>query len=237
MTPEQFDELQQIRQQNNDLDPVFVPYVGVNWGHGDAPSVMICGKATNDWEEGDTFDVQGQHAVDFVNFVANPDVHVSTFWTFCWEIIHACLYRNVHLPDFGIHLDNEHPPATLVNNFCWNNLAKFGFNGGNLPINLLNQHAGLFAEILTGEIAQYNPDVVVFTTGDFGFNLIENFAGEGDWNHPVEEQFEYIQPQNLWYCYSENLAATPTHLIWTRHPQGWSRAARRESAEYIGGRL
>ena len=236
MNQEQFDELQHIRQQNVDLDPVFVPYVGVNWEQRDAPRVMICGKATNDWEEGDTFDVQIQHAVEFVDYVANPGVHVSTFWTFCWEIIHACLNPNATLPDFGIHIDNEQLPE-LASHFCWNNLAKFGFKGGNLPTPLLNQHSELFTNILTYEIEEYNPDVVVFTTGDYGFNLINDFVDEGGWNHPVEEQFDYIQPQHLWYCYSEILAETPTHLIWTRHPQGWIRAARRESAEYIGGRL
>ena len=234
VTKEQFCELKNLRAEHN-LDPVFVPYVGKEWHNG--PRVMICGKATYGWEGEGTIEVQQGHADKFVNDDLVPGVYGSAFWIYVWELIHACLYSDQDLPDFTelprMHPENKKRRKDLAGHLYWTNLAKVGKNNGNLPNDLLNQHAKFFTAILIGEIKRHHPRVVVLTTGSYGYNLMtKNLVCEGDWIQDGRPfgQCWCFKSHDFWYCWSEGLS---TWLIWTRHPQGWEREARRDAVKCV----
>ena len=215
-----FNQLLEFKKKNNPgLSNVCVPYVGRDWKDG--PRVMICGKAPNGWDNpGNTSIEQCDNADTFINECLVPGDYRSIFWIYVWEVISACVLGT------PCEWHDEQQRRQLTNHLYWTNLAKVGGDVGNLPEKLLRADSSLFTSILIGEIRRMAPRAVVFTTGSYGCDLIETIArtvayGDVRWAKDNGDFWHY-KPEE----------SSPV-LIWTRHPQGQGREARRTAARRI----
>lgn len=236
MTRNHFNLLESLRATCAGMDPVFVPYWGRTRDDMEYPRIMVCGKATYGWEDGipaGTYKGQQDQTNQFVNDVLVPGDYRSLYWIFAWEMVYAGLHPDRDLPD---HFDQT-MRSKLADSIFWTNISKIGYNGGNLPQGILRDNWQLLKEILVAEVTCLMPRVVVFTTGNYGFDQLTNLAGGEDiWikdGRPVGRDWCF-RPQDFWYCKAETLSPASPWLVWTRHPQGWPRAARRDAARCIG---
>ena len=217
-------QLEDLREDSrwNSAD-VFVPYKAENW-RDNRPRVMICGKATNGWEQ--------SGADEFVQGKLVDGEYSSLFWTYTWEILGAVHRTDLPVPGKPRDPKNVSWRKNLINNcLYWTNIAKVGGEEGNPPGELLKEHKKLFVDILTCEIKSHKPDGVVFTTKDKSYyaeltkKVIEKFAPDRD--PPTD-----LQEDNFWHC-SCKLGNAKLKFFWTRHPQGWSKEERINAVECI----
>lgn len=101
-------------------------------------------------------------------------------------------------------------PEPNSHNCIWSNVAKIGCRKGNPNGILLSAQKDLAKRTLKAEIKEYQPVLIVFTTGGYADDVISDAIGHDGW-----QQSKKSDPDDeLWWRES-----APAMLV-TRHPQG-----------------
>ena len=212
-----YDELKGMVLSGAGFTSPFRPYVGSAYEEAEHPRSMFCGKATNGWHDGDYTgpdwsEGEAEWAKAFIDDSIKPKTFDSAFWRF--------------ITDTGsrlLELDDATTPSgddrmTLLDKIIWTNVAKIGGRTGNLPDNFMSSYKDIFERMLTEELLAHDPDVLILTTGWYGY--------EAWW--PALEKWTKQDPED-WLEESDLNGVVRRHVpdfgkqVWVlRHPQYWA---------------
>lgn len=230
MRQQDFEALKFIRHEIPTASGVFVPFVGSCWKEKSSARIMICGKATYGFDWGETIERQEKTARKFISEDITADTYKesgerknryqSTFWTFAWEVVSASQSPDC-TPIVGSSVEDR---KRFSKQLYWSNLVKVGDEEtGNLPNKLVKKYGSLFTRVLRQEIKNMSPNVVVFTTGNYGWPIVQALS-------EIPDDKWIVEDSEFWYFWHSSLS---TYFVWTRHPQAWAVPARRQAATRI----
>lgn len=128
-------------------------------------SVLYLGQATRgDWGRGEFDADPGLDARRRFTqgFLACPDLgaqYGSNFWRFAYQLSAVVANSDSHVPYLG--------------NLIWSNLGKIGVQNGNPRGEYLSAQTESAIHVLSAEIDEYHPGLIVFAAGSFGGAIIE----------------------------------------------------------------
>jgi hypothetical protein len=100
-------------------------------------------------------------------------------------------------------------------NLAWTNVCKIGVVQGNPRKDIRLRQRKLAVETLSAEIGAYRPALIVFVTGDFEAEIIDQVADD-------PERKSWHKRDSKWYWWRESVGKMPP-VLWTYHPQGKGR--------------
>ena len=155
MTAEEHQGFVEIRAKltTDGLENVAAVFVPVMPAEPASPRILIVGKATRDFGDGDlaTFEGACQRDGELLNELPRGK---TSFWQFARSITEKTLE----------HLGKPHGREDLVQHCAWTNLAKIGDTKGNPHRSSIEAQHDLCRRALRTEIARFMPDAIVLVS-------------------------------------------------------------------------
>ncbi len=164
------------------------------------PRVLYVGKATRGFGE--------SNLAGFTGAVAGASTVIddwllpgrSAFWQFIRAVLRQLAANCDHLTD-----------ADLLHYFGWSNLAKIGDLHGNPDVSSLKAQQDLCVEVLTAEIATFQPTAIILATTNYAqHEVVFPLFGYDGWSFDTQEQDRVAYKQHPQFGL----------VVWTNHPQG-----------------
>lgn len=210
----------EICRRLNDED-CGAPFVSVAPPHYDPqriPSILYVGKATRGWW-GDQ-EVQGGPLLQPDKFTpANLEHYVAAWlekeiWSGGWRRPGPFWYFAGSLSETLANTSNT--TVGRLENLVWTNICKIGVSEGNPSGQCLRLQKELAVETLKCEIEHYRPGLIVFVTGDYASDVIDQVVDPHSWKKDFEGDGYWWRPAR----------GHEPPMLWTYHPQGKSRSVR-----------
>jgi hypothetical protein len=184
----------------------FISYCPASYAPGRYPSVLYVGRATHGgWYRSEflrqqTMRQQFSERQTVAREFLEGDAIASPFWNFARTLI-----RELGEASWRIG---------TARNFIWSNLCKIGDTRHNPSGQALEHQRDHSIRVLTAEIAEYSPRLVMFVTGNYENSLIGRIVDD-----PKEKHWHRHRQRDVWWR-----PGKPAFL-WTSHPQDWRNSA------------